>query len=73
MGTFHRHVDPAHHAPRPRAHAEALGDAVEILTRRSHRTGSIPVTAVTVARRGAREGTGVGLLPLCGTTPRRDG
>jgi 2'-5' RNA ligase len=50
-----------------------LGDAVEILTRRSHRTWSVPVTSVTVARRGAREGTGVGLLPLCGTTPRHDG
>jgi 2'-5' RNA ligase len=50
-----------------------LGDAVEILTRRSHRTWSIPVTAVTVASRGAREATGVGLLPLCGTTPGATG
>lgn len=49
-----------------------LGDAVEMLTHRPHRTWSVPVASVTVARRGAREGTGVGLLPLCGTTLRYD-
>jgi len=50
-----------------------LGEAVEILTRRSHRTWSVRVASVTVARRGAREDTEVGLLPLGGTAPRRHG
>ena len=45
-----------------------LGDAVEILTCRPHRTWTVPVASVTVARRGAD--LGVGRLLLGRATPR---
>lgn len=48
---------------------ELLGRAVELLTRRPHRTWSVPITAVTITRRGLPEGTGVGTLALRGTAP----
>jgi 2'-5' RNA ligase len=45
-----------------------LGDAVEILTRRPHRSWTIPVVGVTITRRGTSPALPIGSLPLRGAT-----
>jgi 2'-5' RNA ligase len=49
-----------------------LGDAVEMLTRRPHRSWTVPVAAVAVTRRGTGPAPPVGVLPLGGAASLRD-